>query len=120
MAPETENTNDQDDAASSANISVHFDDHRDEMFSNSKQTNVIITIAGWIVHSEDDHSLPFSVIEKGVHGDQYSLIWETETLKELGSALKILVSEVTSFIVQQGIQGIFTLFYNVKSWCCLF
>ena len=73
--------------------------------SNSRQTNVLITVGGWVYHDSDEHSLPFSVLQRNMHGDQYSLVWETDTLLELGSSLKIVVSEIASFIVQQGIQG---------------
>ncbi|KAJ3130856.1 hypothetical protein HK100_007336 [Physocladia obscura] len=68
--------------------------------------SVLITIAGWVgsLDSRDDFSLPFSTITPGVHGEQYSLVWETQSLIELGHAVKIFVSEVTGFLVQQGIQ----------------
>jgi hypothetical protein len=72
--------------------------------AKSKQTNVLITIAGWVTHSDDDHSLPYTVLKPNLYGDHYTLIWETEVLKDLGSALKILVAEVASFMVTQGIQ----------------
>lgn len=81
--------------------------------SEYRQTNVLITIAGWVYHSADDHSLPFSVLEPNIYGDQYTLIWETETLLELGTSLKIVISEIASFIVQQGIQG-------EKSYCFIY
>ncbi|RKO91247.1 hypothetical protein BDK51DRAFT_53005 [Blyttiomyces helicus] len=71
----------------------------------AKQTNVLITVAGWITYGFDDHTLPFSTLEPGVHGDQYALAWETDTLQELGSALKLLVGEVASFLLQQGLQA---------------
>lgn len=71
----------------------------------AKQTNVLITVAGWITYGPDDHTLPFSTLERDVAGDQYALVWETETLQELGSALKLLVGEVASFLVQQGLQA---------------
>jgi hypothetical protein len=73
--------------------------------SAARQTNVLITVAGWVYHNADEHSLPFSILERNIHGDQYTLIWETDTLIELGTSLKIVVSEIASFIVQQGIQG---------------
>jgi hypothetical protein len=73
--------------------------------SASRQTNVLITVAGWVYHNDDEHSLPFSILERNIHGDQYTLIWETDTLIELGTSLKIVVSEIAQFIVQQGIQG---------------
>ncbi|KAI8587602.1 hypothetical protein BDZ88DRAFT_398289, partial [Geranomyces variabilis] len=71
----------------------------------AKQTNVLITVAGWITYGPDDHTLPFSTLEPDSAGDQYALLWETDTLQELGSALKLLVGEVASFLVQQGLQA---------------
>ncbi|KAJ3023945.1 hypothetical protein HKX48_009153 [Thoreauomyces humboldtii] len=71
----------------------------------AKQTNVLITVAGWITYGPDDHTLPFSTLEPDLAGDQYALLWETDTLQELGSALKLLVGEVASFLVQQGLQA---------------
>ncbi|KAI9106309.1 hypothetical protein DFS34DRAFT_574321, partial [Phlyctochytrium arcticum] len=71
----------------------------------AKQTNVLITVAGWITYGADDHTLPFSTLERDCHGDQYALCWETDALQELGSALKLLVGEVASFLVQQGLQA---------------
>ncbi|KAJ3045078.1 hypothetical protein HDV00_011803 [Rhizophlyctis rosea] len=71
----------------------------------AKQTNVLITIAGWVTYGFDDHTLPFSTLEPNVAGDQYSLIWETQTLTELGSALKLLVGEIASFVFTQGLQA---------------
>ena len=52
----------------------------------------------------DDHTLPFSTIEQSIHGEHYSLVWETETLKQLGSALNILAVELASTLIQQGLQ----------------
>ncbi|KAJ3217529.1 hypothetical protein HDU67_007780 [Dinochytrium kinnereticum] len=71
-----------------------------------KQLNVLITVAGWVTtrNPEDDFTLPFSTLTPGVHGDQYALVWETNALRELGSAMKMLVGEVTGFLIQQGIQ----------------
>ncbi|KAJ3047245.1 hypothetical protein HK097_000101, partial [Rhizophlyctis rosea] len=71
----------------------------------AKQTNVVVTLAGWITYGFDDHTLPFSTLESNIAGDQYSLIWETDTLQELGSALKLLVGEVASFVFTQGLQA---------------
>ncbi|TPX64763.1 hypothetical protein SpCBS45565_g05660 [Spizellomyces sp. 'palustris'] len=71
----------------------------------AKQTNVLLTVAGWITYGPDDHTLPFSTLEHDAHGDQYALCWETDVLQELGSALKLLVGEVASFLVQQGLQA---------------
>ncbi|KAI9205052.1 uncharacterized protein BJ171DRAFT_423515, partial [Polychytrium aggregatum] len=69
-----------------------------------KQTNVLITIAGWVTYGVDDHTLPFSTLEPNIYGDQYTLVWETKTLEELGSALKLLGMEVASFLFQKGLE----------------
>lgn len=69
----------------------------------SRQTNVLITIAGWLTYGSDDYSLPFSTLTPGVYGDQYALIWESNELQQLGSTLKLLATEIGSFIFQQGI-----------------
>ena len=102
--PKGASDQDIDDLASTV-ISFHVDEPLNDRSSKSRQTNVLITISGWVIYSEDDHSLPYTILQKNIYGDQYTLIWETEALKDLGSALKILVGEIASFIVQQGIQG---------------
>ncbi|KAJ3108158.1 hypothetical protein HDU97_002070 [Phlyctochytrium planicorne] len=71
--------------------------------------SILITIAGWITPphaaTNDDFSLPFSVLLPS-HGAQHiSLIWEPNVLLNLGSAIKMFVGEVTSFVIQQGIQA---------------
>ncbi|KAJ3188987.1 hypothetical protein HK101_009058 [Irineochytrium annulatum] len=70
------------------------------------QTNVLITVAGWVTtrDPEDDFTLPFSTLARHEHGDHHSLVWETQALVRLGSAMKMLVGEVTGFLLQQGIQ----------------
>jgi hypothetical protein len=70
-----------------------------------KSTNVIITVAGWIAYGSDDYTLPFSTLLPDVYGDQYTLVWEKEALESLGSSLTMLAKEVTSFILQQGLQA---------------
>ena len=52
---------------------------------------------------KDDFTLPFSTLQKDIYGDQYTLVWESADLQSLGSTLKILASEVASFILQQGV-----------------
>jgi Skp family chaperone for outer membrane proteins len=69
-----------------------------------RETNVLITVSGWVAYDIDDHTYPFSTLELGMNGDQYSLIWETKILQELGSTLSILFGEIASFVVQQGLQ----------------
>jgi hypothetical protein len=73
--------------------------------TTSHQTNVLITVAGWVQFDQDDHTFPFSILEPGQNGDQYTLIWETKVLADLWSMLSILVGEVASFIFQQGLQA---------------
>jgi hypothetical protein len=72
--------------------------------SPSKQTHVLITVSGWVAYDQDDHTYPFSTLEPGLNGDQYSLIWETKALQELGSTMSIFGKEIASFIFQQGLQ----------------
>lgn len=69
------------------------------------QTHVLITVSGWVTYDQDDHTFPFSTLETGMNGDQYTLIWDTNALKELGSTMLILASEIASFIIQQGLQA---------------
>lgn len=45
----------------------------------------------------DDPRLPFSVLDPIV-GDVFSVLWEPEMIRETGSALKILTSEVLTQI----------------------
>ncbi|KAI9333116.1 hypothetical protein BDR26DRAFT_806089, partial [Obelidium mucronatum] len=73
---------------------------------STPKANVLITIAGWVgsIDSRDDFTLPFSTLTPGVHGEQYALVWETQALIELGHAVRLLMAEVTSFLLQQGIQ----------------
>ncbi|KAJ1562442.1 hypothetical protein HK096_009742, partial [Nowakowskiella sp. JEL0078] len=68
-------------------------------------TSVLITIAGWITYGFNDFTLPFSTLEQGIYGEQYTLMWESPALQALGSTLTIIVSEMASFLVQQGIQA---------------
>jgi hypothetical protein len=68
-----------------------------------RQPTVLITIAGWQTYDQNDFTLPFSTLEPEIYGDQYSLIWESQDLQKLGSALKILGTEVATFLFQQGL-----------------
>ncbi|KAJ3395267.1 hypothetical protein HDU84_000034 [Entophlyctis sp. JEL0112] len=78
----------------------------DSEIATEPRSSVLISIAGWVgsIDSRDDFTLPFSTLTPGIHGEQYALVWETNSLIELGYAVRMLVSEVTSFLVQQGIQ----------------
>ncbi|KAI9350107.1 hypothetical protein BDR26DRAFT_798449 [Obelidium mucronatum] len=78
----------------------------DEDVKPAPKSSVLITIAGWVgaQDSKNDFTLPFSTLTPGIHGEQYALVWETRDLVELGHAVKLLKAEVTSFVVNQGIQ----------------
>ena len=52
----------------------------------------------------DDVRLPFSVLDPVV-GDVFSVLWEPEMIRETGSALKILTSEVLSQLAQTALQA---------------
>ncbi|KAK9762528.1 hypothetical protein K7432_011650 [Basidiobolus ranarum] len=67
-----------------------------------KRANVLITIGGWLA-TDDDATLPFSTVDPN-NGDHFSLSWETEVLRELGNALKMIAGEVVSFATQQILQ----------------
>lgn len=76
----------------------------DQCEPKMKQTHVLITICGFVTHDRDDHTYPFSTLEEDQNGDQYTLIWETQVLKELGKTITIILTEITTFLIQQGIQ----------------
>jgi hypothetical protein len=54
----------------------------------------------FMASKNDDVTLPFSVLD-AIVGDVYSILWEPEMMAEMGSALKILTSEVLTSGVQQ-------------------
>ncbi|KAI9172873.1 hypothetical protein H9P43_007004 [Blastocladiella emersonii ATCC 22665] len=71
----------------------------------TQRMNVVVSIGGWLAKTDEqasDLSLPFSVLE-AVEGDHFSVIWEPEMLRELGSALKMIAGEVISTAVQQAL-----------------
>jgi hypothetical protein len=71
----------------------------------SKHMHVIISVGGWLAKTDEkneDIALPYSILEDG-YGDHYSLLWEPEMLRELGSALKMFASEVITTAVQQAL-----------------
>ena len=91
---------------------------------NHKRVNCIITVSGYvfphlvnIMHfltcldrfrfmtgAHDDVRLPFSVLDPVV-GDVFSILWEPEMIRETGSALKILTTEVLSQLAQTALQA---------------
>jgi len=54
----------------------------------------------FMASKNDDVTLPFSVLD-AIVGDVYSVLWEPDMMAEMGSALKILTSEVLTSGVQQ-------------------
>ena len=64
----------------------------------------------------DDVRLPFSVLDPVV-GDVFSVLWEPEMIRETGSALKILTSEVLSQIAQTALQAtVMTALMSALQW----
>ncbi|KAI9221593.1 hypothetical protein BC828DRAFT_438146 [Blastocladiella britannica] len=73
--------------------------------SVSHRMNVLLTVGGWLAKTDEhatDLALPYTVVEP-LEGDHFSLIWEPELLRELGSALKMIAGEVISTAVQQAL-----------------
>ena len=54
----------------------------------------------FMANKNDDVTLPFSVLD-AVVGDVFSVLWEPDMMAEMGSALKILTSEVLTSGLQQ-------------------
>lgn len=67
---------------------------------NTKRTNLIITVSGWMNGKMDDVRLPFSTVDP-VMGDMFSLLWEPEMLQSMGQTIGILASEALSTSIQQ-------------------
>ena len=66
--------------------------------------------------SQDDPRLPFSVLDPVV-GDVFSVLWEPEMIRETGSALKILTSEVLTQIGQTVLQAtVMTALMSALQW----
>jgi hypothetical protein len=53
-----------------------------------------------MANKNDDVTLPFSVLD-AIVGDVFSVLWEPDMMAEMGSALKILTSEVLTSGLQQ-------------------
>ncbi|RSH94567.1 hypothetical protein EHS25_004371 [Saitozyma podzolica] len=73
---------------------------------NNKRVSCYITVGGKV----DDVRLPFSVMDPIV-GDVYSVHWEPDMMAEMGSALKILTSEIVTQVGQQVLQA--TIMYGL-------
>lgn len=60
----------------------------------------MLTLDRFMANKNDDVTLPFSVLD-AVVGDVFSVLWEPDMMAEMGSALKILTSEVLTSGLQQ-------------------
>lgn len=67
---------------------------------NTKRTNLIVTVSGWMNGKSDDVRLPFSTVDP-VMGDMFSLYWEPEMLQSMGQTINILASEALASSIQQ-------------------
>ena len=69
-----------------------------------------------MLSERDDVRLPFSVLDPLV-GDVFSVRWEPEMMGEMGSALKILTSEVLSQVGQTVLQAtVMTALMSALQW----
>jgi Protein of unknown function (DUF726) len=65
---------------------------------------------------QDDVRLPFSVLDPIV-GDVFSVLWEPEMIRETGSALKILTTEVLTQLSQTVLQAtVMTALMSALQW----
>ncbi|KAI0673841.1 hypothetical protein C8Q78DRAFT_654258 [Trametes maxima] len=83
---------------------------------NHKRVNCILTVPGFMNGPHDDVRLPFSVLDPVV-GDVFSVLWEPEMIRETGSALGILTSEVLSQLAQTALQAtVMTALMSALQW----
>ncbi|KZT08796.1 DUF726-domain-containing protein [Laetiporus sulphureus 93-53] len=83
---------------------------------NNKRVNCILTVPGFMTGPQDDVRLPFSVLDPVV-GDVFSVLWEPEMIRETGSALKILTSEVLTQLAQTALQAtVMTALMSALQW----
>lgn len=71
-----------------------------KVLHDNKRVSMCISINGWMAGKEDDVRLPFSTIDP-VMGDHFTVFWEPEMLSDMGSALKILATEVITQVGQE-------------------
>ncbi|KAJ1666197.1 hypothetical protein IW140_001776 [Coemansia sp. RSA 1813] len=69
---------------------------------DEKQTNLILTVPGWLGKA-DNGVFSFSTLHP-INGDHFSLFWEAEALRQLGSSLRMIVGEVFSITLTQTLQ----------------
>ncbi|KAF8636853.1 hypothetical protein AX17_003211 [Amanita inopinata Kibby_2008] len=83
---------------------------------NNKRVSCILTVPGFMNGAQDDVRLPFSVLDPVV-GDVFSVLWEPEMIRETGSALKILTSEVLSQVGMTVLQAtVMTALMSALQW----
>ncbi|KAJ1899991.1 hypothetical protein LPJ66_001764 [Kickxella alabastrina] len=69
---------------------------------DEKQTNLVLTVPGWLGKA-DNGVFAFSTLDP-LNGDHFSLLWESEALRRLGSSLRMIVGEVFSITLTQTLQ----------------
>lgn len=83
---------------------------------NSRCPLYLITPRRFMTGALDDVRLPFSVLDPVV-GDVFSVLWEPEMIRETGSALKILTSEVLTQLAQTALQAtVMTALMSALQW----
>ncbi|ORY29519.1 hypothetical protein BCR39DRAFT_531941 [Naematelia encephala] len=83
---------------------------------NNKRVSCYITVGGFMASKVDDVRLPFSTLDP-IIGDVFSVLWEPEMMNEMGSALKILTSEIITQVGQQVLQAtIMTALMSALQW----
>ncbi|TFY75706.1 hypothetical protein EWM64_g8307, partial [Hericium alpestre] len=83
---------------------------------NNKRVSCIVTVPGFMTGDYDDVRLPFSVLDPVV-GDVFSVLWEPEMIRETGSALRILTTEVLTQIGQTVLQAtVMTALMSALQW----
>jgi hypothetical protein len=72
---------------------------------SEERVNCFLTITGWLSRpdNKEEAAHPFSTVDS-LMGDHYTLFWEPELLTELGSAIKIIATEVVTQAIQQALQ----------------
>ena len=77
---------------------------------------MVLTDSRFMSGRYDDVRLPFSVMDPVV-GDVLSVFWEPEMMQEMGSALKILTSEILTQVGQQVLQAtVMTALMSALQW----
>ncbi|KAJ2718193.1 hypothetical protein GGI07_005855, partial [Coemansia sp. Benny D115] len=69
---------------------------------NERQTNLVLTVPGWLGKA-DNGVFAFSTLDP-LNGDHCSLLWESDSLRRLGSSLRMIVGEVFSITLTQTLQ----------------